>query len=213
MASFDSGALGDLEEIYCRLLAAGRVDYRDTWRAFAANERYQYELRTAAARLLRQRRLSAQRAEDVVQDALLMLAKRLERHSNLGFDPRYGREHFLGWLRALVYSQCRQVLRRQRSQERRGPPIDNEWAAVHAATAGWRAEMADAIQSLDEPLREIVDAFARWGSIAAVAERLDLSSSTAWRRFRQAVKQLRPRCRPFAESGRLIGVPNVEKKW
>jgi RNA polymerase sigma factor (sigma-70 family) len=165
--------------VYRCLLAGPAADYRQTWRVFAANGRYRAELTSAAARLLRQRCLSVDRADDVVQDALLILAECLRRRCDLGFGPSHGQEHFLAWLRKVIRSHCQQALRRQRVREWRAAELDDEWAAQCAPTVPCRAELADAIQSLDEPLRAIIGAFQNHGSLEAVARQLGLSPTTA----------------------------------
>lgn len=144
---------------------------------------------------------------------LLILADCLRRRGDLGFDPRHGEQHFLAWLRKVVRSHCPQALRRERPRRRSGTMFDEEWAALHAPTVSWRAELADAIQSLDEPLRAVLAAFQQHGSLEAVARQLGLSPTTAWRRFRAALDRVRMRCAPFAASGRLVGIPTIIKKW
>ncbi|HET6881009.1 MAG TPA: hypothetical protein VFI31_12685 [Pirellulales bacterium] len=215
MSSFDVGAFLELEELYCRLLSGSLADYRATWRLFADNRRYRRELDSAARNLLRRRGLkrgvAAERAADIVQDALLLLAACLERRPDLGFNPRYGRERFPGWLRAVIRSHCRQVLRRER--RRRPQPVDDEWAAIAGPTVEWQAELADACNLLEAPLREVVTAFRELGSIERVAARLGLTRSTTWRWFRRALGELRRDCTPFAASGRLVGDANVRQSW
>lgn len=213
MSSFDSGAFLELEEIYCRLLTARATDYRDVWRLFAGNERYRNELHRAALRLLRERRLTRHLAPDIEHEALVVLGERLRRRNDLGFDSTYGKERFLAWIRAIARLHCRHALRRQRARRRSLPDIDVQWAACHAPTVAWRAELADAIQSLSEAQRAVISAYRQFGSIEAVAEQLALSPSTAWRRFRAAVSCLRRRCRPFVATARLVGVSSVAKKW
>jgi RNA polymerase sigma factor (sigma-70 family) len=203
----------ELEDLYRHLLSGPDADYRETWRAFAMNARYQRELESAAMRVVRAHRLPIERVGDVVQEALIVLAERLRRRADLGFQPKYGEQRFLAWLRAVARSHCRRALDRQRSRERCGAELDREWPACHAPTANWRAELADAVASLDEPLREVVEVYRQFGSVEAVGARLGLSTTTAWRRFRAAVRELRLRCRPFTASGRLIGTTTVVEKW
>jgi DNA-directed RNA polymerase specialized sigma24 family protein len=200
------------EEIYRQLSKQPLGDYRETWRALATNKVYRSELQLAAARLARERHLPPDRRDDVVQEALVILAEYLRR-GNLGFDPRYGKEHLLPWLRAVVRVHCRYALRRQGLRDGSASPVDVECAACHQPNAEWQAELADAIQSLDEPLREILIAFGQLGSIQAVAQQLGLSVTTAWRRFGAAARQVRQRCRPFAETGRIAGVSRAVQKW
>jgi RNA polymerase sigma factor (sigma-70 family) len=209
----EQSAHDSLDAIYRRLLAGPAADYRQTWQVFAASGRYRAELNSAAARLLRERHLRVDRADDVAHDALLILAECLRRRGDLGFDPSHGQGHFLAWLRKVIRSHCQQALRRQRVREWRGAELDDEWAAQCTPTVPWRAELADAIQSLDEPLRAIVTAFQNHGSLDAVARQLGLSPTTAWRRFRAALQRLQSRCDPFIASGRIVGLPTIIKKW
>jgi DNA-directed RNA polymerase specialized sigma24 family protein len=212
VSTFDSGAFRELEEIYCRLLAGG-ADYRETWRLFAGNSRYQCELRSAAAHLLRECRLDRLLAPDLVHEALVILAERLRRRSDLGFDRKYGKERFLAWIRGIARLHCRHALRRQRMNRRFRSEIDDQWAGFHVPTLAWRAELADAIQSLTPPEQAVVTAYRQLGSIELVAEHLCLSMSTAWRRLRSAVCSIRRNCRPFGGSGRLAGISTVVEKW
>ncbi|MGH7140638.1 MAG: RNA polymerase sigma factor [Pirellulales bacterium] len=205
--------LHELEEIYLRLRRSADGDYRETWRLFAGNRRFQIELELAARRVLHARRLPRQRVPEVVNEALSILADRLHSRSNLGFDARYGKERFVAWIRAVARSHCRHALDGHRLRERSRADLDHEWAAVTTPLAALRSELADALETLTQPQRELVSAFAELGSIEAVAGRLGLSRSTAWRRFRAAVRRLRSRCRGEVSSGRLVGGENVAKKW
>lgn len=209
----DASAWQQLEEIYCRLTERGEVDYRDTWRLFAANERFQRELRRAAGRLAKTRGIPNDRVPDIVHEALLVLADRLRSRGDLGFDARWGETHFLAWIRAVARSHCRHALVRQRRHGSPHCPLDREWPEIVSPLTSQWADVAEAVQLLSEPLRAVVEAFGELGSTEAVARRLGLSPTTAWRRFRAAVDRLRPRCRDSLASGRLAGLENVTQKW
>ncbi len=212
-AEFEASGLQEFEEIYFRLSECGQADYRDTWRLFAANQRFQRELERAARRVAKTRGLPGDRVPDIVQEALLVLADRLHARADLGFDARWGREHFVAWIRAVARSHCRHAVARQRAKNHRYSSLDREWPEVASPRAALQAELAEAAQSLSEPLRSVVEAFGELGSVEAVARRLGLSPTTAWRRFRAAVRQLRPRCRGYLASGRLVGLEHVAQKW
>lgn len=205
--------LEGLDELYCHLMRSADTDDRDTWRHFAANQGYRRELRRAAARLLRARHLPRDRANDVVHDALLLLANCLRRNRNLGFKPEYGRERFVAWLRAVALSHCQWALRRQTTRGRKPDELCEDWAATLEPNVIWRAELSDALESLDERERAVVAAYRQLGSIEAVSECVGLSTTTAWRRFRAAVRILRRRCEPFVASGHIAGLSTVRKKW
>ncbi|HEV3006711.1 MAG TPA: sigma-70 family RNA polymerase sigma factor [Pirellulales bacterium] len=203
----------ELEDLYLRLLSGPDADYRETWRTFVTNARYRQELQSAAIGVVRAHRLPAERVGDVVQEAIVVLAERLSRRGNLGFRAQYGEERFLAWIRAVVRSHCRHAVNRQRWRELRAAEVERDGPLAYWATAGWRVELADAIASLDQPLREVVEAYWQTGSIAPVGKQLGLSTTTAWRRFRAAVRQLRDRCGPVPDGGRLIGSARILKKW
>lgn len=209
----DVRELAGREEIYCRLSDSAPADYRDTWRLFAANESFRRELDRAARHLARTRGMRGDRVPDIVNEALLVLADRLRSRGNLGFDTGRGQGRFLAWLRAVARSHCRHALQRQRGGARRHFPLDREWPEPTSVLAAQRADLAEAVESLSEPLRAVVDAFGEFGSIKAVARRLGLSQTTAWRRYRAAVARLRPRCGGYVASGRLTGLENVAQKW
>jgi DNA-directed RNA polymerase specialized sigma24 family protein len=203
----------ELDEIYRCLTAKPTPDYRETWRVFAVNETYRRELQSAAVGLLRAHRRTRERVAEVTQEALVVLAERLRERGDLGFCPHYGKERFLAWIRAVARSHCRHALDRQQVRQRCRSELDREWAACSAQPAAWRGELAEAVESLDEPLRAVAAAYWRLGSVGAVAEQLGLSTTTAWRRFRAAVRKLRSRLSPVAASGRLVGICRVVEKW
>jgi len=205
--------VGELDDIYRWLLSEEATDYRETWRVFVANPRYWRELQSAALGVVRARRLPAECVADVTQEALIVLAERLRRRGNLGFRRQFGEERFLAWIRAVIRSHCRHAADRQRSREPRAAELDGDWAAYHTPSADRRAELADAVASLDKPLCDVVQAYWQAGSIEPVAAQLGLSTTTAWRRFRAAARKLRSRCSPFVASGRLVGITQVVEKW
>lgn len=209
---FNSDSQAQADDIYRRLSAKPRCDYRETWCALAANDLYRTELRLAAARLVRKHHLPPDCRDDLVQEALVILSECLRR-GNLGFDSRYGKGHLIPWLRAVVRMHCQYALRRQRMCIGSSAPVDAEWAACDAPSVAWRAELADAVRSLDEPLREALLSFGRHGTIQAVAQQLGVSTTTAWRRFHAAVRHIRQNCRPYAETGRIAGNSRVVEKW
>lgn len=201
----------DLEPIYLQLLAVPAADPRETWRLCADNPRYREELWRAAARLLRERRLPPAGVDDVAQEALLILARRLQTRPTLGFDASRGPECLLPWLRAVVRSHCQQALRGQ--PRRRARELNEKWA-MPAPPDPWRAELAEAIQSLDESSRNLVEAYRNFGAIEAVARQLGLSVSTARRRLQKALDRLRRLCGPSAaSSGRLFATATIREKW
>lgn len=212
-APLTSGLLDPLDEIYRRLTAQPSPDFGETWRLLAANKVYLSELRLAAGRLLRNYRLPRDRQDDVVQEALVVLHQRLRHCANLDFDPRYGQEHLLPWLRAVVRLHCLHALRRTRGRKGSAWKIDAQSVACYRSDTAWRLEFADAVQTLDEPLREVLIAFGQHGTLEEVGRQLGISTTTAWRRLQAALRQVRPHCRPPSEGGCPPGCLKIVRKW
>lgn len=201
----------ELQPVFDRL-GEGR-NPADTWQTCAQNTCYCRELSRIAQRLLRLYRLPADRADDVLQEALVLLCERLKTKPTLGFDASRGPEESVRWLRKVLRSHCQQVLRKERNHWRRHGDLNLQWMETAAQDFSWSAELEDGIRSLPQPLGEVVRAFRRLGSVRQVAEELGLKYQLAWHRLHDGVEQLRERCSPLSRSGRLPGTDNVFQKW
>lgn len=183
----------ELEELYCRLASQTDLDPRETWRLFAANRRYRQELRMTAARLLRERHLPSDREHDVVQDALLMLAVRLQSRAGLGFDPKFGRSRFIGWLRHVVRSQIVDALRKDadsRPRRRRLMRLARETLRNRLETIELRQRINEAIETLPVPERRLLRASLDEGSVLKAARLLGIRRGTAYRLYHTALGRL-----------------------
>ena len=182
----------ELEDLYCRLAAVTPADADETWRLFAANRRYRLELRLTAARLLRERHLPADCQPDVIQEALLVLGDRL-RGGRLGFDPKFGRPRFIGWLRRVVHSHVADALRKDPDSYRRRRRLlrlSLEALRNRLEASSLRRQIDEAIETLPLAERRLLRATLDEGSVLKAAHRLGIRRGTAYGLYHSALGRL-----------------------
>lgn len=145
------------------------------------------------------------RPDDVVQEAFVQLA----RQATLPDDPP-------AWLYRVVRNGAHSALRadvRRRRREQAAAEERSGWFTSDAETRLDAAAAVDALESLDEELRETVTAHL-WGGLTfdQIAGLMNTSSSTAHRRYEQGLRQLRERmerpCLPNDQGPTIRGPTN-----
>jgi RNA polymerase sigma factor (sigma-70 family) len=126
------------------------------------------------------------RPDDVVQDAFVQLA----RQATLPDDPP-------AWLYRVVRNAAHSALRadvRRRRREQAAAEERRTWFTSDAEAKLDAADAVAALESLDDEMRETVTAHL-WGGLTfeQIAGLMNVSSSTAHRRYEQGLKQLRER--------------------
>ncbi|MGH7193515.1 MAG: sigma factor, partial [Candidatus Saccharimonadales bacterium] len=95
------------------------MDAATAWRLFIEDPWYQQELHRAAGWLARRARLPHCQAEDLSQEAMLILRSRLTRKPDLRLNRALAADHFEAWLRRVIRRHCLDALRRSRLRQRR----------------------------------------------------------------------------------------------
>ena len=150
------------------------------------------ELRKPMLRYLRCLGLSAEDAQDVVQDAFLRLHQHLESGGS--------KDNIRGWLFRVAHNQARN---RQKAYERRfGAPLqDGADAASSDSTPEQRVlkkekfqRLGTAVQSLAETERECLMLRAEGLRYREIGEALGLATSTVGETVERAIKKLAEKC-------------------
>lgn len=161
------------------------------WRLIIEHPWYRAELASAARLAVgRVGRPSAWR-EDVEQEAMLLLAKKLRRTPGLGLDPRRARDSFGGWLGRVIRNDCRMAVRRLRRLDRGGPLPEDLPARCRRAERERRIDLSLAIEELPDTLRTVLLLSLKGFPLTEIAERLGLSYWQVWRAYRAGAGQLR----------------------
>ncbi|WP_114972861.1 RNA polymerase sigma factor [Rhodoferax ferrireducens] len=116
--------------------------------------------------------------DDAVQEALLVLARRLQSVRTLAA--------FSGWLFTVVKRECRRLGRQAFKYDPYDEAAVEHWVARHS-TADLRLDLAAALQSLPAPYREVIllRDFEEL-SIAEIAVQLQLTSAAVKSRLHRA---------------------------
>lgn len=157
-------------EIWIRL-------YRDKW--------FRKKLDQSAVRILRKLALPLSWKHDVTQEALLILARQLQRNRTLRFDSHRGQ--LSSFLSTVIYRCCLKSVRalngpRHRSLEK----ISNEPFFESTPQIQESLDLHQCIEQLDEPVRSIVEQLIDGKTVPEIAQDMNRSSRTIYRRVEEA---------------------------
>jgi RNA polymerase sigma factor (sigma-70 family) len=158
---------------------------------FLCHPWYQRELNSAAHHTVVKTRGRRELIADVRQDALLLLARELRRHRDLGFDRSRPRDGFPGWIRTIISRHCREALRRLRRQtDRRREAGGEPHAADPTESMTSRLDLQAAIQALGPRERAVVSLSMQGRSIADIASELSEPYQTIYSVWQRALHRL-----------------------
>lgn len=163
------------------------------WRLFIEHPWYQEELQQAARRVVRQARASAQWAEDIEQDAMLLLGQHLRHAVDLHVNRALAQEHFAGWLGRIITRDCSKALRAMRRAQRRA---GHQQATVESAPARSLPmdeiiDLSLAISKLSADCRRVLFLRLRGWGIAEISRRLRMSQTQVHRVLQRGLAQLK----------------------
>ncbi len=169
-------------------------NYRRRWAMFVDHPWYQRELRRIAAYLVRRDARLAAWEEDIAQDAMLLLARKLERLPDLNYDFRRTERSFPGWLGTIITNDCRQAARRLRRACLVNSDLTPLLIAPDAqARSDARLDVLAAIEDLQEPFRTVVALHMQSVPVEEIARSISTSRTNAYRLLQNARRQLRRR--------------------
>jgi DNA-directed RNA polymerase specialized sigma24 family protein len=137
---------------FVRLIQTRPANWGTVWRLIVEHPWYQQQLHACAERLLRRFACRSQSVDDVKHEAMLLLARDVERTTDLGLNASEAGAHFVGWMRTIIARHCRQVFRRARRRDSRQRVLhdSDHLAFADESQFEWR-ELLQAINHLDEP--------------------------------------------------------------
>ncbi len=180
-----------LRDQYQALVDQPPVDAAAVWRLLTENAWYQRELYRTAGWIVRHRRLRHFQADDVCQEAILILRFRLARRADLGIDRLRGGACFGAWLRRIIHDTCLDALRRLARREPPCAALPAPDTVAERGAEGWRRELRDRIACLPEPRRSVLTAYCESGTLGEAAASLGMNYQRARRNFLAGIALLR----------------------
>ncbi len=167
-------------------------NYRRRWALFVDHPWCRRELQRVAARLVRRDPRLAPWEEDIAQDAMLLLARKLERLPDLNYDISRTESSFPGWLGTIITNDCRQAARRLR----RVCFVNFDQAPLlitpdEQARSDAKLDLHAAIEDLQEPLRTVVELHMQSVPVDEIARTISSSRTNTYRLLQKARRQLR----------------------
>jgi RNA polymerase sigma factor (sigma-70 family) len=155
--------------------ARQRCSWTEIWHTFASNEFYRSQLWNCAERSLLETGAPVGWCDDVAHDAMLLLARQLQKRSDLGYDFKRPPHEFASWLRTILFRQCKEAIRSLRRRHGRDLTLELDPAGERTLMIEQQIDVRLAIDKLDEPVRTIM--FLTYGglSIREIADRIELT--------------------------------------
>ncbi|TWT74872.1 sigma-70 family RNA polymerase sigma factor [Allorhodopirellula solitaria] len=147
----------------------------EVWQLFAGNEFYRSQLWGCAEISVIETGAPFGWADDVAHDAMLLLARQLQRRSDLGYQFDRPPEQFGNWLRTIPFRQCHEAIRSQRRRHGRDLPLELDPPGERIEIIEQRIDVRTAIDGLDEPFRTILFLDCGGLSLREIADRLELT--------------------------------------
>lgn len=164
----------------------------EIWHVLVGHPWYREQLASVARNILRNSGASLQWQEDIEHDAILLLARRVRKTSDLGIDPARAEQHFAGWMRTIITRDCRDALRKLRRQS--SPNIempDRIPARDQQNLRESRVDLAVALNQLEEQDRKLLVLHSNGLTVLQVAVELGLTYWEAYGAFHRALQRLR----------------------
>ncbi len=163
---------------FMQALSQSPNDSRTIWQTIVGHPWYQLELEKAAQHLVRCQNLQIF-PEDIQHEAILFLARTLERHPDLQFDSlNPSQEHFRHLMRKIIFRDCQQALRRLRRGLREMPLTDaclaTDFDSQSATPTNWDWNL----KMLRPQERFVVDQYLQGRTFCETAALLEVSLPT-----------------------------------
>jgi RNA polymerase sigma factor (sigma-70 family) len=190
----------ELRDEFLRLLddpsSRGGDDlWHAVWRLFVEHPWYQSELHHAALRVLATAGLHFQWADDVKQQAMLLLARRLRHSPDLHVDRALAADRFAGWLATIIAHHCRDAARSMRRAQRRAGLQQRVGFAAPSRPLpiDLILDLRSAIRKLPKELRRVLTLRLRGCGIAEISRQLRMSQTGVHRALKRVLSRLRQR--------------------
>lgn len=190
--------MGDWRDLQSRCFAVlegplpeGGVLSHALWRELAAHPCYREELTTTARRVVAEHGAAWDMADDIEQEALLLLARDLRRRPHLSARLGEDAAGFRRWMRAVITHHCREALRALRRAPAREVGIADQDIPIDLIPhLDERMDVYSALQGLTQVESSVVQLYALGFSFHEIAAATELPYQTAYSIWRRAVVRL-----------------------
>ena len=165
---------GELRGKFIKKVDSG-ASWFEIWQLFANNEWYLGQLSACAAKAVAENGAPSAWIDDVIHDAILLLARQLRRSVSLGYEADRPHEQFGGWLRTILFRNCHEAIRTMRRRHGRDVSLDTDLDASRPIQIEQQIDIRMAIDDLSEPARTILLLDKNGLSLREISNRLDLT--------------------------------------
>ena len=166
-------------------------DWHTVWRTVVEHPWYRAELITAARIAVKRVGRPGCSRQDVEQEAMLLLAEKLQRNPGLGIDSERSRDSFGGWMGRIIQNDCRMAVRTLRRLNRGEPLSVEPPVSGNQSEREWRIDLSLEIEKLPDPSRTVLLLSMKGLSLKEIAGRLDRSYWQTWRAHQDGISRLR----------------------
>ena len=151
------------------------ASWTEVWQFLVDSDVYQDQLGRCARFALHAGGAPKEWQDDIRQDALLLLARQLQRSTDLGYDADRPASEFGGWLRTILTRQSREAIRCMRRRHQRDSVLEESGANEIELTLDAAIDMRQAIDQLCEPDRTIMFLSQSGWSLQEIADKLGMT--------------------------------------
>lgn len=165
--------------------------WREAWHVLATHPCYRSELAAIARRIVIQSRAPLDLADDVAHEALVLMARDLQRES-LGGKRAGDVEGFRRWMDKVIALNCREALRTLRRIRGRESEIGQNGIVVELIPQlDLRLDLYGAVQKLKPVERTVVELHSIGFNLRQIAEQMGVPHQTVFSIWQRAIYRLR----------------------
>jgi RNA polymerase sigma factor (sigma-70 family) len=172
---------------------------RDVWQIFANSEFYREQLSTCAKISLMETGAPKSWADDIVQEAMVLLARQLRKRSDLGYQLDRPTKQFASWIRTILFRQCHEAIRSYRRKHGRDLPLNLASVSQPPEVIEQKLDLRAALNSLDELPRTVMFMSYNDLSLREIADCLQITYDKVRNARKQGRATLRLRLQSYFE--------------
>lgn len=186
-----------LQALFLSICNGEQVEPDAIWRQILADPWFCAEVRVQAMRLVGRRHLDEGWCDDITQEVVVQLQRKLSRRCDLGADAAQIRGHFPGWMGKVIKNACIDSLKRQAPHAQVAgtinPAIDKTWQN------DLELDLLAAALTLKDTEKRVVLLNLQGYTIKATAEALGLTPWKVQDALTKAKRQLAKALTPYAD--------------
>jgi RNA polymerase sigma factor (sigma-70 family) len=177
------------EQFFAKLdepMAPPRERWHEIWQLLVIHPWVLAELKKYSKRVLYLAGAPKQWAEDLQEDVIVLLAKRLGHAPDLHVDRARAAEQFSGWLATIIEHACQDALRHMRSGHREvALDARGESRLSVEDSAAEALDLRSAMDGIPDSIRTVIELYLRGLRLHEIASRLGLTFWQVRRAFRR----------------------------